>query len=129
MFLRRRTRTSARQVRVSLPRGRQLEVNLPRTPTLPWARRPAPNRWTRPPIIAGAVAALAAAAVFLTGLLRRRGPTADERTPVPPASAHGAAGNGAVTSAIQQPTSDREPDEIDRLANLDPAQTGASKRR
>lgn len=113
MFLRRRHRE--RQVHLSLPRGHQVEVTLPRPP---WKRQPARSRWARPQI-AAAIAAIGAAIAYLAGLARKRGSASDD-TPIvqAPAGANGQV--SAITPATRPPTSDREPDEIDRLSHLDP---------
>lgn len=121
MLLRRRSR--ARQVHVSLPRGRQIEVTVPKGF---WTRTPPRSRRTRPQIIAAAIAGLGAALAYVTGLVRRR------RNAAEPTPAATVTDNGrpipAVTPAAPPPTSDREPDEIDRLARLDPSQHATPRR-
>jgi len=126
MFLRRRSR--ARQVHVSLPRGRQLQITVPKGF---WTRTPQHSRWTRPQTIGAAIAGLGAALAYVTSLVwRRRGADGTEHAEPAPATAKA---NGrpipAVTPAAQPPTSDREPDEIDRLAHLDPSRHATPPRR
>jgi hypothetical protein len=128
MFPRRRSR--ARQVRLSLPRGRKLDIVLPK----PLANRlPSGGTRPRPQAAAALIAGIGAGLASLAGLvLRRRNATRAEGTPAAPA-AHGVAGSGSergsVTPAVQPPTSDREPDEIERLAKLNSTQRAGSQRR
>jgi hypothetical protein len=125
MLLRRRPR--ARQVHVSLPRGRQLEITVPKGF---WTRTPPRSRWTRPQTIATAIAGLGAAMAYVTSLVWRRR-SAAEAQPTPVTTPATDAGTGrpipAVSPAAQPPTSDREPDEIDRLARLDPSGRGNTR--
>jgi hypothetical protein len=114
MFLRRRSR--ARQVHVSLPRGHQVDVTIP---SPPWKRQ-ARSRWTQPRAIGAAIAAAVAGLLYMVSTIAKRRSTVDH-APARPTATDAANGSGpAVTPAIQEPTSDREPDEIDRLARLDP---------
>jgi hypothetical protein len=125
MFPRRRSR--ARQVRVDLPRGRQLEVTLPKPlfNRLPAARRAR----QRQQAIAAMIAALGAGMAYLTSLvIRRRTATRTTGAPATP-PAHGMPDRGGVTPATQAPTSDREPDEIEHLVNLNSADRADAPRR
>lgn len=112
MVLRRRPRE--RQLHLSLPRGRQLDVTMPKPP---WKRQAPRSRWARPRI-AAAIAAIGAAIAYLASLAWKRGSTEETPEVQAPAGADGQV--STITKATRQPTSDREPDEIKRLPNLDP---------
>lgn len=112
MFLRRRPRE--RQLHLSLPRGRQLEVTMPKPP---WKRQAPRSRWVRPQIV-GAITAIGAAIAYLASLAWKRGSTEETPKVQAPTGANGQV--STISPATRQPTSDREPDEINRLSNLDP---------
>lgn len=129
MFPRRRSR--ARQVHMHLPRGRQLEITIPSSLA---NRLPARKAKQRPqPAAVAFIAAIGAGLLYLVGLAaRRRTMTRTEETPATTPPAHGIAEPSSerpgVTPAAQPPTSDREPDEIEQLTNLNSARRAGSGR-
>jgi hypothetical protein len=131
MLLRRRS--SARRLRVNLPRGRRIEVSVPKAP---WARPPARARWTQAKIIAPAIAGIGTGLAALTGLIwKRRQATEGEQAQTLPAASGTTATTGSTggptaktAPAAQPPTSDREPDEIGTLADAQPNRRASSPR-